>query len=329
MFSPNNLSKLPGWSSRIVVLACVAAGTLAAVDCAAQDPQPLAGRLYMSVFKRVPPEPMRKPRQIVVVDLATGRYEEVGAPGIGPRVSPDGKQIAYWTFGGENESFQAWIKELGRNDEPRFLSYGQISGWANDGTELILNDGNRPEGSDRWLYTNCRIDASGANRRDLKLPPETQVVDCTADGKWLLIYGLERGQLHLLAADGGEPTRVSLPVHRTYKGRFSPDGKQVTYVVSAKPNRVVILNRDGSAWREVYRGNGLTDPKEVCWSPDGKHLAIVLFDWIEENGQRIISVAPEHDNNWRVLILDKGGKNPRPLLLEGLPVIEISGLDWK
>jgi Tol biopolymer transport system component len=329
MLCTTNLPKVAARLSRIVVLACVAAGTLAAVDCAAQDPQPLTGRLYMSVFKRVPPESLRKARQIVAVDLATGRYEEVGAPGIDPRVSPDGKQIAYWTLGSRNESYQAWIKELGRNDEPRFLSYGQISGWLNDGAELIVKDPQRQEKGHRWLYSNYFIDASGANRRDLKLPPQAYVVDCTADGKWLLICGIERGQLHLLAADGGEPTRVSLPVHQTYKGRFSPDGRQVTYVASAKPNRVVILNRDGSNWREIYRGKGLTDPKEVCSSPDGKHLAIVLFDWIEENGRRIRSVAPEHDNNFRVLIVDKEGKNPRPLLLEGLAVTEIIGLDWK
>lgn len=327
MFARTKPSGLAGLSSRIVVLACVAAGSLAAVDCAAQDPQPLAGRLYMSVFKRLPPGPMRDARQIVVVDLGTGRYQEIGAPGIGPRVSPDGKQVAYWSFGGENESIQAWIKELGRNDEPRFLSYGQIAGWLNDGTELILNDGHRPEGGNRWLYTNYRIDASGANRRDLELPPEVRVVDCTADGKWLLLSGVERRQLHILAADGGEPRRVSLAAHRAYAGRLSPDGKQVTYIASAKPDRVVIVDRDGSNWREVFRGEGLTDPEELCWSPDGKRLAVVLFDWTEENGRRIM--RSEDDHNYRVLIIDKDGKNRRPLLLEGLSVTGISGLDWK
>lgn len=312
-----------------IALACLLVAALSTDGAAAQDTPPLGGRLFMSVFKRVSPDELRHARQIVAVDMESGQYQEVGAPGLEPRLSPDGEQLAYWTFGTDNQAFETWIKRLGTPDEPQFLGYGQVAGWLSDGRDLAIRDPERPQDGGRWKYTNYLIDVSGANRRELKLPPNVSVIDCSADGKWLLVDGVERRQLHVMPASGGEPARVSLAAHRTYKGRLSPDGKRVAYIVSSKPDRVMIVDREGSNWRQIYRGQGLTEPDELCWSPDGNHLAIVLFDYIEENGRRIRSIAPEHDNNYRVLILDQHGKNPRPLVLEGLSVEEISSVEWK
>ncbi len=103
----------------------------------------------------------------------------------------------------------------------------------------------------------------------------------------------------------------------------------MAYVASARPDRVIVVDSDGENAGSVYQAQGLACPNEVCWSPDGKHLAIVLFDWIEKNGTRVRSIALGDDNNWRIAIIDRDGGNLRTVQLQDLSLMEIGAPDWR
>src|SRR5262249_15001255 len=154
----------------------------------------------------------------------------------------------------------------------------------------------------------------------LDLPITERVIDCTPDGQWMLIYS----NIGLMMKEAGDTkkTRVSAIGHRTYKGRISPDGKQVVYLDSMQrdSDRLVIVNRDGSNPRVIYKSEGLAEPEEACWSPDGKHIAVALFDWTLEGGRKVMKAGEPNDS--RLLVIDVDGKNPRTIRLEGVSLSE-------
>jgi Tol biopolymer transport system component len=78
--------------------------------------------------------------------------------------------------------------------------------------------------------------------------------------------------------------------------------------------------------RVIFTEKGLTSVDKVAWSPDGKRLAIVLFDWkLDEQSRKV--QASDDDAHYRIAIMDLDGSNFRELQLHQ-PVTRIYGLDW-
>src|SRR5262249_50254966 len=89
-----------------------------------------------------------------------------------------------------------------------------------------------------------------------------------------------------------------------------------------------ILDADGANPREVYRREGETSSDSACWSPDGKRVALVLFDWIiDEKGNR--TLRPEKNKNFRLARMDGGGKNRREVSLENMKLLFLNDPEWR
>src|SRR5262249_13424128 len=113
--------------------------------------------------------------------------------------------------------------------------------------------------------------------------------------------------------------------------RFSPDGKKILYSY-IRQDKVEggwwIMDADGANPREVYRREGETSSDTACWSPDGKRLALILFDWIiDEKGNR--TLRPDENSNFRIAILDADGKNRSEVSLENLKPLFLNDPEWR
>jgi hypothetical protein len=87
---------------------------------------------------------------------------------------------------------------------------------------------------------------------------------------------------------------------------------------------------DGKTRRVVLGENGLTTADSACWSPDGRHLAVVVFDWQQNaKGEKLID-DPERAN-YRLVIMSADGKDRRELkLADGTKLVAIKHCpDWR
>jgi hypothetical protein len=86
---------------------------------------------------------------------------------------------------------------------------------------------------------------------------------------------------------------------------------------------------DGKNAKEIIKEVDLTSPDGAYWSPDGKQIAVVLFNWeLDEKGKRRLS-DPENAN-FHIDIMDLDGKNRREVKLADAKVVWIGALgDWR
>lgn len=301
--------------------------------CRAGEPARLSGTLYASIFKRSTEQ--EKPRQVIAIDLASGKFREIGCEGIAPRVEPDAQLVASWKIGpriapgSDERNDEVWIHDLSGKNDPFIVANGSgVGGWLNGGKQLIVVQSHHPtaESNNKWTYTNHLVHADGSANETFDMPKTDRIVDCTPDGQWMLVF---RGRgLWLKEAGEANMKQIAGQTNSTYKGRFSPDGNRVAYVLSSTlGDRVMVANRDGTGAKEIFKGEGLAEPEDVCWSPDGKTIALSMFDWTLENGQKIR--RSDQDCNYRIVLINVADKSQQLLQLPDLSLVEISEMDWQ
>jgi RNA polymerase sigma factor (sigma-70 family) len=275
------------------------------------------GKIYISVNRR-----------LMELDPNTGTRADVfDGCSMRPRVSPDGKSVA---FGRENA---LWVRGLDPKAEPRKVAdLGVYSGapaaWSPDGKQIIINAG-RKEKSD-WVFTTFRVNTDGTGREKPAIPPEDGVQDWSADGRWLLTAshrGANLGwQLYVMRPDGTVQRRITEGGNPFY-ARFSPDGRRVVYTDNGRDEQsgIWVADVDGKNGRLVLPVE--TKPKadavrigSACWSPDGQRIA-VLLSTLEESQTKVagwvqvlVVVVMDLDGGHRseILHIPDGGGNDMP-----------------
>jgi len=181
-----------------------------------------------------------------------------------------------------------------------------------------------------WKYSAWLVEPDKSEASELDIPATDQVLDSSHNSDRLLTSGSgnSRSQLFIMNRDGTQPTAMTNRRDMAFNAKFSPDDKKIAVVGYRRGMlSVCSMNADGKNVQMAYTAKGLTDPKTVCWSPDSKRLAVVLFDWArDEQGRKILRA--EDNTHSRIVLMDPDGANPQELTLDRA-VVEISGVEWK
>jgi Tol biopolymer transport system component len=289
-----------------------------------------AGRIYASIVWRPPQGEFA--REIVEIDPQTGKCETIAADGSDPRLSPDGRNLAYCTSADDNKAREVWVKKLHVEEEPQRIwsGGGTAAGcWTRDGKHVLVSEGIlSPE--QKWKYAAWLVDPDTSEASELDIPATDEVFDCAHGSDRILTSSSanSRSQLFTMNRDGTQPTEVTSHRDTAGNARFSPDDKKIAVMGRWRGMiSVCSMDADGKNLQMACTAKGPTEPKTVCWSPDSKRLAVVLFDWaVDEQGRKILRA--EDNNHNRIVLMAPDGANAQELTLDRA-VLEIDALDWR
>jgi len=224
------------------------------------------------------------------VVLPPGRYRN-------PRLSPDGKMLAFELQGSSDER-EIWVQDLARGTRALMSERGQLAdspAWSPDGGTLYY-DANVAE---HWQIFRKRVNG-GAPPEMLGAPPGNDygVLDCSLDGKWLLAaasMGAGRNELYLTSLEGDtlswSPWLTGSTAYNF--ARFSPDSRWIAFQNGATGQiEVYVAPIEGgpSVQQLTVSVGGGRDP---AWSRDGSTIyymsltGTLMESAITRNGDQI------------------------------------------
>ncbi len=200
---------------------------------------------------------------------------------VGPRLSPDGRQLAVEIGGPATD---IWVYELARQTLTRltFEASNFVPFWTPDGKRIIFSsdrggvpnlywkpaDGSAPE---ERLTTSASPQFASSVSADGKLVLYRESSSSTASDVWVLPLEGERKPKPF----------IQTPFEERY-ARFSPDGRWVAYMSNESGQSEVYVQPypgPGGKW-QISTGGG-TEP---AWSRDGREL-------FYRNGNRLMAVT--------------------------------------
>jgi dipeptidyl aminopeptidase/acylaminoacyl peptidase len=212
-----------------------------------------------------------------------------------PRLSPDGRRIAYGHFA-PSGTFDVWVYDLERGTTTRISRQGSINNfpvWSPDGETLTFNSSRMPFG----LY---RRSADGTGEPELLVERRRQYPQLpgswSADGRTLAFTELDegrRGNLWVYDRGTGASELLATEAHE-HSPRFSPSAPILAYVTDASGTEEVHVRRYPELTADiVVSAGGGTAP---AWSPDGSRLYYrrgdVILAAVITDGSRLSSSAP-------------------------------------
>jgi len=221
---------------------------------------------------------------LLLVDRA-GQSTRLPVPSRGyryPRVSPDGRQIAFHIaddrdLDARGTRGDVWVLAL----ESRRLGRVTVGGgsthpcWNPDGRRLAFFRAGSPSGVYERAVAGGRSDTPlwAAPVGAIKLPEAWH-----PDGSWLVVQGVDRAvKLWRVRVDGtGEPEPLGPDVGDQWGGSLSPDGRYLAYTSIESGIADVYmesLSEDRGRW-QVSTDGGMFP----VWSPDGRQLFYVCGD---------------------------------------------------
>jgi Tol biopolymer transport system component len=214
---------------------------------------------------------------LVLVDR-DGRKTQIGflpAHTFAPRISPDGKRVAY-----DAEDGGVWIAEISNLSTPRRI--GRVGAdhypmWSASGDQIVITS---DEPSQQALYIE-RADGTGTAERLAKgRAPESwsapnQMLSFIALSNYYSIWTYSLRDKKAVAL-------IDTPGVTQHSSRFSRDGKWIAYT-SVETGRFEVFvqpfPRTGAKFQVTKQGGG-----HALWSVDGKEL---FFD----NNQQLFAVS--------------------------------------
>ncbi len=232
-------------------------------------------------------------------DLTTGRERVISRrPGgsITPRVSPDGKTMAFVRRVGlksvlhlhEFATGREWpiFDRLDRDMQEAWSIHGVYPqyAWTPDGRSIVIwgegkfwrVDTTTKQGLD--IPFTAQIDQT-INEAVRYMPqiaqPEFPVrmlrdVETSRDGRFVTYSAL--GHIYIKQLPNGTPRRITNDQRFEYDPSFSPDGQSIVYTTwsDSERGRVRVVRVDGSNGRDVVRTPG--HYTEASFSPDGRTI---------------------------------------------------------
>jgi serine/threonine-protein kinase len=230
-----------------------------------------------------------------------------------PRVSPDGRRVAFDTGDGT-----VWIADLANLSAPRRFATGRFPMWSPDGSRLLFAG---PNGAQLYWQPS---DGSGA--------PELIAEDARAPESWSAALGLVSyitltgaADYDIWAYSPADRTRKAIlaePTSAQMSSRFSPDGKWLAYQSNETGRHEIYVEpfpRTGTRLRVSDAGG-----ERPVWSPDGRELfydkdatifaaaitttplsagapaALPITKFMQSTGRRVGDIAPDGS---RILVM--------------------------
>ena len=258
-------------------------------------------------------------RRIIAVDPETGQWEEI-AEGDDVRVSRDGKLLAMaryhdvvprgnsteiWTYDLAARRATRVVDDVEAHDAARIFDQGETAlCWSPDGKQIVATRGHFTE-DEQSRDATWRVPVDGSKPTKLPIPATDQVADWSADGKWLVAVTNRKPpfghgyQLYRMRPDGSEQLRLTKD-GLNYYPCFSPDSRRIVYLhqTAKDGNSLHMMDADGKNDREILREEGLVSVEGGCFSPDGRRLAVLRFNWHRNaKGEKVLEKPSEA--NWR------------------------------
>ena len=225
-----------------------------------------------------------------------------------PRISPDGKKIAYQTYG---KARDIWVYDISRGTSTKVTSEGQtlFVCWTPDGKHLAFSWSKAGPLGIWWKPPDARAEATPLAKSEFNLFPGSW----TRDGKFLsvaesnpktrwniLIVNVEEQKLQpFVATDAMEQWP-----------EFSPDGRWLAYS-SDRTGRFEVYVRSfpGGDKEFVISNNGGVAP---LWSPDGRELFYRGLEW-EKLIKVDITTQPEFSIGSPHVLFEHAGGGGNPI----------------
>jgi serine/threonine-protein kinase len=213
---------------------------------------------------------------LALVDRS-GKTQPLALPPLGywhPRVSPDGRQLAFCTDDGRDAV--VWIYDLKNGGPARHLTFGGRNTnpiWTPDGRRITFMSTREGDNGIFWQ----RADGSDVAERLTKSGPENHRPEAwTPDGRTLTFRaGAGLGAIWTLSLDGDrKPTPLIATASNQHYTAFSPDGKWLAYTSSESGNGFDVFVQPfpltGAKFQITTMG-----ARTPVWSPDGRQLFFV------------------------------------------------------
>ena len=216
-----------------------------------------------------------------------------GMDALQPGLSPDGKMLVFRKRRADKE--ELWAKSLADGRETLLTGADDFRRvnpiLSNDGTRLIyVRSGPAQVETDPQVSRTLALRAtSGGDEQILTSPMQGRIslTDWTLDGKWILMSsdlqtpGRVALALFPLEAAPRSETQMrviaSNPEYNLWQGRFSPDGRWISFnafnATDPSVSTVYAISASGVEWIKLTEGRYWDDKPR--WSPDGKAIYFV------------------------------------------------------
>jgi eukaryotic-like serine/threonine-protein kinase len=202
--------------------------------------------------------------QLAWVDLQ-GARTPVGTlpPGaFAPRVSPDGRRVAFDTFDGS-----VWIADLANLSAPRRFAAGRFPMWSPDGSRLLFAG---PKGFELFWQS-----SDGSGTAELIADTTARAPESWSTALGLVSYITLTGTADydvwaFSPADRTTRTILAEPTTAQMGSRFSPDGKWIAYQSNESGRHEIYVEtfpRSGTRVKISDAGG-----ERPVWSPDGREI---------------------------------------------------------
>jgi len=225
-----------------------------------------------------------------------------------PKISPNGKLVAFNRADRQNGNRDIWYTEIGRGITARLTTDGAndwFPVWSPDGKQMVFTSdrAGATSGAGGYIFIKRSMDP-GRDESPIVTKDESGAYDWSHDGKWISFGGRDMW----VASASGDPKPFAFLAtsFREGGGRFSPDGKWIAYM-SDETGRVEIYVRRfaggpaGTEGRVQVSKNGGEDP---VWRSDGQELFYLSGD------QNNVGVYAARTGD-----LNRTGSVPAPVLL--------------
>jgi beta-lactamase regulating signal transducer with metallopeptidase domain len=256
-------------------------------------PDHLPGKIYVRAGLQVKTKTggTEKVTGIISIDPNTGAWERLGLDGFFVRVSPQQDRLAFCRFvqsaGRQHQTIDIYLADSQGRNSSKVVDDATLSIWSPDGKRLVYSQHSMPKDTNR-RHATWIVDLLDKRPKALPIPATDEVDDWSRDGEWFVTVSNRHPpfgsgyQLYVMHPDGTHERRITKDDGLNCYPRFRPGTNQIVYNHQSHGfDSLWLIDLDGTNRKQLLTSDqeGAGAPDGAYWSPDGKWLAVLRFDW--------------------------------------------------